>query len=450
MNVVLVTPHFPPDHIGGVEQYSGRLAEDLRRHGDAPHVVCLEAIHEGASVSSQVDGTYGYPVHRVYVGRELLDAPVSSVYDVPGVESIIAGVLDSSRADVVHVHSGYLLGASALAAARRLEVPTVVTLHDFWFVCSLITIIHPVGMPCPGPESAVKCAWCLGTLRRRYRLPERLTGRRAGRLIEGLARAPVLRDVVSRLDVVEAVRMRQTRLLELLSQADVILSPSRFVRDRIAEAGLEPARVLLSRYGIEPRQSNQAGRADDAPLRIGYLGQLAPHKGVHVLIDAVRRLQGSPLTLHVHGDPRPHPAYVERLHKAALGDSRIHFEGPYPHDRVYDILSGLDVIVVPSVWYENSPFVIQEAQSAHVPVLASRLGGMQELVADERDGLLFAAGDAHDLSRQLQRVVRTPGLLRQLRPDGSSVRQADDELRELRGHYARVASARHKGRDAQT
>jgi len=83
--------------------------------------------------------------------------------------------------------------------------------------------------------------------------------------------------------------------------------------------------------------------------------------------------------------------------------------------------------------------VIQEAQAAHVPVLASRLGGMRELVTDEHDGLLFEPGNPQDLARQLRRLFAEPTLLERLRPDGTSVRTEDDEMRELSAHYQRLA-----------
>jgi glycosyltransferase involved in cell wall biosynthesis len=180
-------------------------------------------------------------------------------------------------------------------------------------------------------------------------------------------------------------------------------------------------------------------RADPSTLILGYLGQLAPHKGVGVLIDAVRRLTDARIHVRIYGDPASHGGHGADLVRRARGDRRLEFCGPYRHEQVYELLASLDAVVVPSIWFENAPFVIQEAQAAGVPVLASRLGGMRELVSDEVDGLLFEAGDAVDLERQLQRLLTEPGLLERLRPDGSSVRTADDEVRELRGHYRRLA-----------
>src|SRR4029079_5623472 len=232
-------------------------------------------------------------------------------------------------------------------------------------------------------------------------------------------------------------------LRDALMHASLVLAPSRFLRDLMVRTGLPADRVVISRLGIDVPSPKPRIIPDGAELRIGYLGQLAPHKGVDVLVEALRWLPGAPLRVRIYGDPHSHAGYAEELQRLSGGDPRITFHGAYRHEHVYDLLAGLDAIVVPSVCYENAPLVIQEAQAAHVPVLASRLGGMRELVTDEHDGLLFDPGNPQDLARQLRRLLAEPSLLERLRPDGTSVRTEADEMRELSAHYQRLA--RHAG-----
>jgi glycosyltransferase involved in cell wall biosynthesis len=223
-------------------------------------------------------------------------------------------------------------------------------------------------------------------------------------------------------------------------QATLVLSPSRFLRDLITDTCQLPIdRVVLSRYGIDIPTAKRRIPGHALPLRIGYLGQIAPHKGVDVLIQALRCLPGAPLRLRIYGDLQANVRYADELKRMSHDDPRITFEGAYRHEHVYDLLAALDVIVVPSIWYENSPFVIQEAQAAHVPTIGSRLGGIPELIIDGQDGLLFEPGDPRDLAKQLRRVLDEPTLLDRLRPDGSSVRSEEDEMRELSTHYRRLS-----------
>ncbi len=438
MKILLVSPHFPPRLIGGVEIYTKRIADTLRSLGDRPEVISLERVDaEQGGVRIVTDTEYGYPVHRLHAHPDVVGRPLGMIYDSPDIQRAIERILDASPPDVLHLHSGYLLGGDVLGAALRRRIPTVVTLHDFWFICPRVTLIHPSGRLCTGPDTPEKCAWCLSTEQRRYRVPDGLTGGLFGRAMVTALSSQSVAALMGKGNSIQSLAARRETLIDRLSRADVILSPSHFLLDEVVRAGFPRGRILVSRYGIDAQPVKRRERKT-ADLRVGYLGQIAPHKGVHLLIEAARHLSSAPIAVRIYGDPAPHPLYTKRLRRLAHGDARIAFQGPYQHGGVYDILADLDVIVVPSVWYENAPFVIQEAQAAGVPVLASRLGGMRELVSDGQNGLLFDAGNARDLAERLQRILDDPALLERLRPRADIVRTAEHEIRELRDHYRRL------------
>jgi glycosyltransferase involved in cell wall biosynthesis len=143
----------------------------------------------------------------------------------------------------------------------------------------------------------------------------------------------------------------------------------------------------------------------------------------------------------LHGPEAPHAAYVARLRELAAGDPRIRFAGAYENSRVDELLSALDVVVVPSVWYENYPFVVLEAFRAGLPVVASRVGGLPEMVRDGVDGLLVEPGSAADLARALARLSEEDGLVARLTGGIRPVRADEDEWAELLATYERAAAA---------
>ncbi len=108
------------------------------------------------------------------------------------------------------------------------------------------------------------------------------------------------------------------------------------------------------------------------------------HKGGGGLIEAFARLQPSSRrpVLHIYGPHDRDPRYVAHLKRRAAGQADIRFEGVFPNREMLCVHAGLDVLVVPSLWYENSPTVILEAYAAGTPVIVSALGGMAELVQD--------------------------------------------------------------------
>ena len=101
-------------------------------------------------------------------------------------------------------------------------------------------------------------------------------------------------------------------------------------------------------------------------------------------------------------------------------------------------LGAIDVLVVPSTWHENAPFVVLEARAAGLPVLASRFGGLQEVVQDGVDGELFAAGDVGDLAMRLQRLVDEPTRLARYRAAVRPPKTLTQAVDEFEAHYAQA------------
>ena len=167
---------------------------------------------------------------------------------------------------------------------------------------------------------------------------------------------------------------------------------------------------------------------------------MAPHKGVHVLFEAVRQMPDVALTVRAYGDDSRFPNYTRRLRHMAQADKRLILAGVYERTEVSQVLRELDVIVVPSFWYENSPNVILEAFAHRTPVVASNLGGMAELVHDGENGLLFAPGDAGSLARQLRRLRDDPHLLPALRAGIGPVKSVTQEMDELEEIYRTVTA----------
>jgi glycosyltransferase involved in cell wall biosynthesis len=121
-----------------------------------------------------------------------------------------------------------------------------------------------------------------------------------------------------------------------------------------------------------------------------------------------------PVSLSLYGRGCDFPAYFERLQQLAAGDPRIRFCGTFPNDVIAQIFSTIDVLAVPSIWYENTPLVIYSAQAAHCPVIASNLGGMAEIVQHEENGLLFEPGSVAGIAGSIERLASDRGLLQRL------------------------------------
>ena len=159
-----------------------------------------------------------------------------------------------------------------------------------------------------------------------------------------------------------------------LARADHIIAPSQFLADRFVANGFPDARMTVMAYGLEPdRVQRRAVQRPRSPLRLAFAGILSPWKSPHLLVDAVRALPNAALEATLHGplDMEMFRGYIDDVRRRAEGDARIRFAGAFDATQTSDVLAETDVLVVPSTWYENTPFVILEAFEAGVPVVAA-------------------------------------------------------------------------------
>jgi glycosyltransferase involved in cell wall biosynthesis len=435
MRSVITVHHFLPRYQGGAEQHAYRVAGELLRRGHEPWLVCIERIDQGpAGGLTWHDDVYeGLRVRRLSFNLRAAPDRQRWEYDNPWIGDHLRTLLSAFRADVLHVFSGYLMTGSALRVAHDLGIPTVLTATDYWFLCPRITMRRSDGTLSTLPIDPVTCARCLGEERKRYRIP----GRLAPRLMQAfwrLRRRPV-----------EVIAQRQAYLRETMAHIGAVLAGSAFLCRSLIAAGIDASRITICRQGIDqPVAPPRDGAAPRPPtLRIGYVGQIAEHKGVHLLVEAVRQLGRASLTLHIYGDTSVFPAYSRRLRQLAGADPRIEFKGTYQGlDQRQTALHDCDVIVVPSLWYENNPNAINEALAHGIPVITANLGSMPEAIEHERNGLLFVSGSATDLARQLRRLLDEPELQRTLRGNITPRRTVGQEVDDVEAAYRRVIMRR--------
>jgi len=181
----------------------------------------------------------------------------------------------------------------------------------------------------------------------------------------------------------------------------------------VASWGIPRNKLRVSRYGIDttPFENLQPVDRADGKVSFGYVGTLAPHKGVHVLMQALRKIPPETCRLHVFGSDAHYGDYGAMLRELAEGLD-VTFHGALDRQNIGRAFEAIDCLVMPSLWLENSPVVIQEAFAASVPVIASGQGGMAELVQDGRSGRLFPAGDVSALTRHMAAVIQNPTTLR--------------------------------------
>jgi rhamnosyltransferase len=412
VKVLFVSAGYLPAGRGGTDVHAHALASELTRLGHQVSVFCREGDPERPEFATRTWELGGIPV--VGLNYNFADAAdFSFIHRNPRIEQAFVDHLDRVRPDLVHVHHLTCLSTGILDRVAERGVPLVMTLHDFWMVCGRGQRIRKELEVCDDLERE-KCAPCLKALWPHYDItPNRL------RAVDAEIRA----------------RMRR---------CDALISPSRFHGERMLEFGLDRDRLRVVEHGL-PRPASASRRVRDRVRTIGYIGSVIPSKGVHLLVEAFNRLARPELRLRIHGEAPPFhgdAGYADRLRAMPHTGLDVKLTGAYEPSRVFELLEEVDLLVVPSLWWEAFCLTIREGFLAGVPVVASDLGAMREAFEDGRGGRRFTAGDPGDLHRKLAEIVDDPAQYRSLVESIPESRTMEACARETAGVYAQaVASA---------
>ncbi len=290
----------------------------------------------------------------------------------------LAETIRRFRPDVVHCHNVYhQLSPSVLHAASAAGVACVMTLHDYKLACPSYQML----------DHGSLCDACItgGPLQAARR-----------RCKDGSLGASALLSIESSVH----------RLTRAYSPVGVFISPSEFLAGVMRAAGVYPERLRVVNHFVVPDNESRPGALHPKqPGRFVFGGRLSHEKGVDTLVRAVG-LCADPVRLDIAGDGPERPA-LEAL-AAELAPGRVVFHGRVSRDVLEALMRGSVASVVPSRWYENQPMTVLESMGAGVPVVATSLGGLPELVRDGVDGWLVAPDDPAALASVLTEVAAAP------------------------------------------
>ena len=441
MRITFVVHQFPPRYFTGTEQYALAVGCELQRRGHDVDVFALDPAFGEATgpwrESHEV--VAGLPVRRINFWMNLGRDWARMEYRHPLLAEKFGAHLRARGTDVVHSFHLRHLGADLLDAAQAQGRPVCVSLMDFWFLCPRVILMRPDGSPCSGPPDGGRgCLPCHAP-----ELARQLAEHPVGDQIAALSStaAGCSKPAWDLRSKVASHHERWPYLQERLRRAEAVLAPTAFLRDVFVQNGIAAAQIRHCSYGIDTAglaAGAAAARPASRPLTFGFFGSFAPHKAPHVLVEAMAKVRGDCRAL-LRGRASDFPDYSGPLLAAAARDPRITVQGPYERAQLAEVLGSIDVLVVPSTWHENAPFVVLEARAAGLPVLASRFGGLVEVVRDGVDGELFAPGDGNALAACLQRLVDEPDRLARYRAAVSPPKTLAAAVDEFEGVYRGVA-----------
>lgn len=235
---------------------------------------------------------------------------------------------------------------------------------------------------------------------------------------------------------------RRAAMIDMLNGCDRVLAVSTFVHQRMQTLGVRPSVLKTMTIGTTAAQSNQSspsatsGRAAADRIRLCFLGFNHVYKGLHVLLDAIDALAPDiaakiDLSLFVGEIWRTGPRLSrtqQRVHSLTTRDG-------YEPSELGILLRGIDIGVVPSIWWDNGPQTVMEFLAHNIPVLGANIGGIPDFVTHGKNGLLFRANDRTDLARIITDLVRDPAQFDMLRAGITAPKSMDEHAGELLAEY---------------
>ena len=411
MHILHLVHQYLPEKIGGTELYTRTLAHHQVKQG---HEVTIVTPASTPIITPEPVVEEGVTVYRIGVGPRGATAVFRSTFRHSQLDRTLAYILRQEQPNVVHIQ--HLMGwpSQLVRHIQQANIPYLITLHDYWHLCANAQLItnydHTV---CRGPNWWVNCARC-ALARAGYK--------QATPLIPGL---------------MSLLGWRHNRLQKVLSGARTLIAPTLFTAQIHEQMGISLTGIQIVPHGIALPKVMPPRQPRSHRLRIGYIGGLSWQKGVHILVEAVNQLPKTEVTLTIYGDTAVFPDYTAQLKQQAQHPG-IHLAGRIPHHHLWSALAQLDVVVVPSLWYETASLIIQEAFAAQVPVIASNLGALRERVADGIDGVLVPAGDVFALYQILDQCRRDPAYLNQLQAGIQPVFTIQEHLMKMEAIYRQI------------
>lgn len=377
LRVVHLVHGWPPFQHAGTELYAYWLVQRQR----ATHDVSVytrggdPARAEGEAVELVDNGVRVRLVTNRFTSRNPLRR--NALRD-RAMERDFRRFLRDERPDLLHVHHLAGHAFSLVRVARRMKIPVMMQIQDWWFACARVNLYDTAGNRCSGPAPS-KCAACT--------------------TLTKLPPAPLTNRLLH--------AMRRLSARAALRAADAFVAGSEAIRGDYGVLVPPSTPFHVIPYGIAIDTVREPRAPAQRPIRFGYVGSIAPHKGVHTAVEAMRGIGAEEAELHLWGDAEALPEYV-----ASMGAGPgVVFEGRFAEEDKSRVFASMDVLLVPSIGLESFGLAAREAMASGVPVIASAGGALAEMFEPGAGGEFFPPGDAETLRAILRRVAADPKLV---------------------------------------
>ena len=426
MKILKVIHGYPMRYNAGSEVYSQTVCHGLVKQGHTVQVFTSEEnpFKTDGELSVEFDSDEPKITLNVVNNPRNKDRYIYSIID-----QRFSEVLKKFQPDIIHIGHLNHLSVSLVFEAKKQQIPVIYTLHDYWIMCPRGQFIQMYGDEvwevCTKQDN-LKCA---------KKCYARYFGGHKKHYEEDLEYWT--KWVANRMNIAK----------QIVENTELFIAPAKYLKQRyINDFGIPENKIVYLDYGFDRKRLSNRQRKEDI-FTFGYIGTHIPAKGIQLLIPAFG-LTNKDTKLKIWGRERNvNTAYLKKLVKRLpeTKQKQVYWMGEYKNQNIVnDVFNNVDAIVVPSIWMENSPLVIHEAQQARVPVITADVGGMKEYVKHNVNGLLFKHRSVEDLAKKMNILSEDPLLAKKLGKKGylysedGQIPGLDEHIKELEKLYDKV------------
>ncbi len=441
MRILQIAHSFIPHTYAGTEVYTYSLSKEFSRRNQ---VFVFFRVNnpkekEYTLTHGNIDGIETCAINHTFNKSRSFEDTYSDII----IDGIFDKLLDDIKPDVVHIQHLLFLSLGIIKKAKERGIPVIFTLHDYWLICQKVQFVKDNLALCSAYNEH-DCKTCLKTylsIKKNTVYFYNILKKRVPDFVLRILRNAYVSVVNDLSDDDKQRKMLQKRLdyvNDVICDVNLFISPSGFLRNKFIEFGIPESKIIHLSHGIDKNKHKTGPKINSDSLRLGFIGTMLPSKGLDILIEAFKKIRNDNLKLLIFGkifSYAGHESYANAIKHSVQKDKRIKLMGPFKNDDISRVFSQIDALVVSSIWPENSPVVIQEAFLSDTPVVASRIGGITELVNDGINGLLFNVKDADDLAQKIEYLIKNPDTLIKFKKNMSGVKSIEENAGELESIY---------------
>lgn len=416
MRILLACHQFFPRYYTGTEVLTLETAVELKARGHEVAIITTEPIVQGDAIPDEPvikkDFIEGFPVWKLIVphpkcliermDRESYETQLTGLYRI---------IINEWKPDLMHAFHLMRLTGSLIDLVHSYGIPSYLTLTDFWMICPTYQLISHDGSLC-SKHNPHKCYSCLVSLYSKGMLRMPLHHR----LARDYPKIAGLFHLSSR-KIQGILSERMHRHQALMGKIDKVFFSNPFMQNMFHDNNLIAKHEYIVPFPIPDRSKavrDLAMPSSDGILKIAFIGTLRHTKGPQVLIEACRRIRDrKDLEAHIWGAAPDHK-FDRYLKKLAVGIDWVQFLGTFPQEELPLVLGDCHLVVIPSLWYENTPLIALSSIAARRILIVSDVGGLSSLVVDGVSGYLFPVGDSNKLATLLLTLADNRELLQKI------------------------------------